>query len=150
MPFGLSNTGSTFQRVANNIFQDLITEGVILVYLDDILVHTQPWQQHIEVLLQVLEWIHTHNLQLQFRKCKRGSTSLKFLGYIISAVGIQMDPAKITCIVEFPQPNLVKKLQNFLGLINFWLRFIPHLATITAPMCQLLIKKTPFQWNEAH
>jgi hypothetical protein len=60
-----------------------------------------------------------------------------------------MDPTKITSIVEFPQPNLVKKLQSFLGLINFSLRFIPHLSMITAPMRQLLIKETPFQWNEA-
>ncbi|MCO5611534.1 hypothetical protein L7F22_065787 [Adiantum nelumboides] len=95
MPFGLSDAGSTFQRMANDKFQDLIQRGVVLVYLDDILVHTATWEQHMQILQEVLSRIQKFNLKLQFKKCRWGSTELKFLGFIISSEGIQMDPSKI-------------------------------------------------------
>ena len=149
MPFGLSDAGSTFQRMANTIFQDLINEGVVLVYLDDILIHTPDWQQHTLVLGEVLRRIQQYNLQLQWKKCQWGATSLKFLGFIISATGISMDPAKIKAITDYPTPANVKTLQSFLGLVNFSLRFIPQLATITQPLRMLLKKGTPFTWSTA-
>ncbi|MCO5574223.1 hypothetical protein L7F22_028005 [Adiantum nelumboides] len=80
MPFGLSDAGSTFQRMANSIFEDLIQKKVLLVYLDDILVHTKTWQEHLLVLHEVLSRIQKYNLQLQFKKCRWGATQLKFLG----------------------------------------------------------------------
>jgi hypothetical protein len=133
--------------MANSIFHDLIAQGVVLVYLEDILVHTASWQQHLLVLSQILQRIHEFNLQLQFRKCKWGCTQLKFLGFLISEAGIRMDPAKIIALTEFAPPTSVKTLQSFLGLINFSLRFIPNLAAINLP--QLLQKNTPFLWTTA-
>ena len=125
MPFGLSDAGSTFQRMANSLFQDLIIQGVIMVYLDEILIHTKTWQEHLQTVEQVLQRIQEHNLQLQFRKCKWGCIKLKFLGFIISADGIQMDPTKISTITNFPTPKTLKSFQSFLGLANFSVRFIP-------------------------
>ena len=98
MPFGLSDAGNTFQRMANTIFQDLIHKGVILVYLDDIIIHTTDWSQHIQVLQEVLLRIQKYSLQLQFKKCKWGATELRFLGFMISSKGIQLDPAKIRAL----------------------------------------------------
>ena len=109
--------------MANTIFQDLINEGVVLVYRDDILVHTSDWQWHTLVLGEVLRRIQKYNLQLQWKKCQWGVTSLKFLGFIISATGISMNPAKIKAITDYPTPTNVKTLQSFLGLVNFSLRF---------------------------
>ena len=149
MPFGLSDAGSTFQRMANSIFHDLIQEGVVLVYLDDILIHTPEWEQHIHILREVLHRIQKYNLQLQWKKCQWGAATLKFLGFIISATGISMDPAKIKAITNYPQPTNVKSLQSFLGLVNFSLRFVPQLATITQPLRLLLKKDTPFSWSKA-
>ena len=131
MPFGLSDAGSTFQRMANSIFHDLIQDGVVLVYLNDILIHTPKWEQHIHIMRVVLHRIQKYNLQLQWKKCQWGATTLKFLGFIISATGISMDPAKIKAITDYQQPANVKSLQSFLGLVNFSLRFVPQLATIT-------------------
>ena len=148
MPFGLSDAGSTFQRMANSIFHDLI-QGVVLVYLDDILIHTPKWEQHIHILREVLHRIQKYNLQLQWKKCQWGATTLKFLGFIISATGINMDPAKIKAITDYLQPANVKSLQSFLGLVNFSLRFVPQLATITQPLRLLLKKDTPFSWSKA-
>ena len=149
MPFGLSDVGSTFQRMANTIFQDLINEGVVLVYLDDILIHTSDWQWHTLVLGEVLRRIQKYNLQLQWKICQWGATSLKFLGFIISATGISMDPAKIKAITDYPIPANVKTLQSFLGLVNFSLQFVPQLATVTQPLRMLLKKGTQFIWSTA-
>ena len=129
--------------------QSFINEGVVLVYLDDILIHTPDWQQHTLVLGEVLRRIQQYNLQLQWKKCQWGATSLKFLGFIISATGISMDPAKIKAITDYPTPANVKTLQSFLGLVNFSLRFIPQLATVTQPLRMLLKKGTPFTWSTA-
>ena len=127
MSFGLSNAGSTFQRMTNTIFQDLINEVVVLVYLDPYF-----WlQRHTLVLGEVLRHIQKYNPQLQWKKCQWGATSLKFLGFIISATGICMDLAKIKAITDYPTLANVKTLQSFLGLVNFSLRFIPQLATVT-------------------
>ncbi|MCO5554420.1 hypothetical protein L7F22_007950 [Adiantum nelumboides] len=86
MPFGLSDAGSAFQRVANTIFQDLISKGEVLVYLDDIVIHTPTWERHLQVLKTILQRVQHFNLQLQLRKCKWGATKLKILGF-------QMDPS---------------------------------------------------------
>ena len=148
MPFGLSDAGSTFQRMANNIFQDLIFQGVVLVYLDDILIHTDSWPKHIQILREVLLRVQKYNLQLQFKKCKWGATTLRFLRFMISEKGIQLDPAKTRVVAEYPKPSNIKSLQSFLGLVNFSLRFVPHLATITNPLRKLLKKDQPYQWTE--
>ena len=148
MPFGLSDVGSTFQRMANNIFQDFITAGVVIVYLDDILIHTSTWQEHISLLQNVKQRIQDNNLQLQLKKCRWGCTKLKFLGYIISSTGIEMDPAKIQSITAFPQPTSVKAVQSFLGLVNFSLRFVPNLASITKPLRTLLNQGQKFSWTD--
>ena len=81
MPFGLSDACNTFQRMANSIFVDLIADDTMLIYLDDILIHTSTWPQHIQVLQSVLQRIRQHNLKLQWKKCIWGSTHVKFLGY---------------------------------------------------------------------
>ena len=149
MPFGLSDAGSTFQRMANSIFAALINKGVLLVYLDDILIHTATWEDHLQALAEVLACITKHNLQLQWKKCRWGSTSLRFLGFIISGDGIRMDPAKVAAINDYPRPTSVKSLQRFLGMITFSLRFIPNLALVTFPLRQLLKKGVSFSWDPA-
>ena len=135
--------------MANTIFQDLINEGVVLVYLDDILIHNPDWQQHTLVLGEVLRRIQKYNLQLQWKKCQWGVASLKFLGFIISATGISMDPAKIKAITDYPTPANVKTLQSFLGPVIFSLQFIPQVATVTQPLRILQKKGTQFTCSTA-
>ena len=147
MPFRLLDARSTFQRTGNSIFQDPIAKGVVLVYRDDILVHIESWTQHKQVLHLFLQIIQKFNLQLQVKKCHWGCTELRFLGYIISASGLQMDPEKINAITQFAQPSSVRSLQSFLGLVNFSLKFLPNLASVTYPLRQLLIKDTKFVWS---
>ena len=150
MAFGLSDAPSTFQRVVNVIFSDLIDKKVLVVYLDDILIHTQTWSEHIEVVAEVFRRLQTYNLKIQFKKCKWAKSSLKFLGFIISADGIKMDPAKVLAIDSFPKPMNVKQLQRFLGLLNFSGKFVDSLASIASPLYELFQKKKKFVWTEAH
>ena len=98
MPFRLLDARSTFQRTGNSIFQDPIAKGVVLVYRDDILVHIESWTQHKQVLHLFLQIIQKFNLQLQVKTFRWGCTELRFLGYIISACKVQVDPEKINSI----------------------------------------------------
>jgi hypothetical protein len=93
MSFGLSNVERTFERTTNTILSDLIDQNILDVYLDDILVRTQRWPQHMEILSEVLKQLKRYNLQ-QPHKCKCRNTLLKALGFIILVESIQIDPAK--------------------------------------------------------
>ena len=84
-----------------------------------------------------------HNLKLHWKKCRWGSTQLKFLGYIISIEGLQMDPKK----TDFPWPTTVKSLQRFLGMATFSFRIIPNMTTMTTPLRHLLQKGWKFEWK---
>ena len=147
MQFDLFDADNTFQRMTNSIFVGLINKGVLLVYLDDILIHTATWEDHLQTLAEVLACITKHNLQLQWKKCRWGSTSLRFLGFIISGDGIRMDPAKVAAITDYPRPTSIKTLQPFLGMITFSLRLIPNLALVKFPLRHLLKKGVSFVWD---
>ena len=149
MPFGLSDIGNTFERMANAIFDNLITLHVVIVYLDNILIHTITWVEHLQVFVEVLPCVQCYRLHLQWKKCHWVSMRLRFLGYVISSDGIQMDPEKTRAVQKFPHPTTIKQLQRFLGLLTFSLRFIPRLANLSAPLCVLLQKDAPFLWIEA-
>ena len=100
----------------------------------------------MEILCEVLKRLQQYNLQVKPHKCNWGSTQL-FLGFIISAEGIQMDPAKVVAITNYPPLRSTKSLQSFLGMANFALHFVPNLAAITDPLRHLLKKDIPFQWT---
>ena len=91
----------------------LICKGVLVVYHEDILIHTATSEDHLQTLAEVLARITKHNLQLQWKKCRWGSTSLRFLGFIISDDGIRMDPAKVAAITDYPRSTSIKTLQLF-------------------------------------
>ena len=147
MPFGLSDVPSTFPRMVNTIFNDLITHRVVIVNLDDIMICTSTWVQHLQVLQEVLTHVQLYRLQPQCKKCRWGSMRLRFLGYIISSKEIQMDPKKMEAVQKLPRPTTLKKLQCFLSLLMFFLRFLPRLADLLASLHTLLPKDTPFLWT---
>ena len=110
------------------IFEDLIIRRVVIIYLDDILIDTSTWAEHLQVLQEVLTCVQRYRLLLQWKKWRWGSMRLHFLEYIISFDGIQMDLEKTEAILKFPCPTIVKQLQRFLDLLTFSLHFIPRLA----------------------
>jgi hypothetical protein len=131
MYFGLTNSPATFQTMMNEIFQDLITEGVVSMYLNNILIFTNSHEEHRRITCLVLDRMREHKLYLRPEKCGFEKTKIKYLGVIISHNKVEMDPVKIAGVADWPTPSIKKEVQSFVGFVNFYRRFIPgfsHLA----------------------
>jgi hypothetical protein len=120
MYFGLTNSPATFQMMMNEIFQDLITEGVVSVYLDDILIFTNSLEDHYRITGLVLDHMHEHKLHLRPEKCEFEKTKIEYLGVIISHNKVEMDPVKIAGVADWPTPSNKKEVQSFIGFVNFY------------------------------
>jgi hypothetical protein len=119
MYFGLTNSLATFQTMMNEIFQDLITEGIVSVYLDDILIFTNTFEEHRQITRLVLDCMREHKVYLWLKKCELEKTRIEYLGIIISHNKVEMDPVKIAGVMDWPTPSNKKKVQSFVGFINF-------------------------------
>jgi hypothetical protein len=124
MFFGLTNSPLTFQTMMNDIFQDLIMEGVICVYLDNILIYTKSIAEHRHITCIVLKRLNEHKLYLRHNKCNFEKTTIEYLRLIISEGEIHMDPIKVAGVTEWPTPMMKREVQSFLGFANFYHRFI--------------------------
>ncbi|MGH3055287.1 MAG: reverse transcriptase family protein, partial [Gaiellaceae bacterium] len=120
MPFGLTNAPATFQTEMNKLLGHL---PFVAVYLDDILIHSKSEQEHEEHLHQVLEILREAQLIVKFKKCSFYKQELPFLGHIISAEGVKVDPAKTKVVDEWPAPQNTHQLQQFLGLSNYFRQY---------------------------
>ena len=148
MFFGLCNSPSTFQTMMNHIFQDLINEGKVVVYIDDILIFTKTMEEHQQIVKRVLELMQEHKLYLKPEKCKFHQTRVDFLGLIISENSVEMDPVKVEGVRKWPTPQKKKEVQSFLGFTNFYRRFIKDYAKIAKPL-HCLTGKKEWIWGTA-
>ena len=147
MPFGLANAPATFQNMMNEIFKDLIDMGVV-IYLDDILIYSENEDDHVALVKKVLARLQEHQLAIAPEKCEWHKSRVNFLGYIISAEGVEMDQAKIKAVLEWEAPKTVKEVQSFLGFANFYRRFIEGYSRLTRPLTDLTKKSEKFVWSE--
>ena len=115
MFFGLTNSPATFQTMMDGIFEDLISEGVVVVYLDDILIFTKTLEEHRNTVRRVMELLRQHNLSLKPEKCEFEKSSVEYLGVIVSHNSVKMDPVKVAGVAEWPTPSNRKEVQSFLG-----------------------------------
>jgi hypothetical protein len=120
MYFSLTNSPATFQTMMNEIFQDLITEGVVSMYLDDILIFTNSLEEHQRITCLVLDHMHKHKLYLGPEKCEFEKVRIEYLGIIISHNKVEMDPVKIAGVADWPMPSNKKEVQSFIGFVNFY------------------------------
>jgi hypothetical protein len=120
MYFSLTNSLATFQTMMNKIFQYLITEGVVSVYLDDILIFTNSLEEHRRITRLVLDRMREHKLYLQPEKCEFEKTRIEYLSVIISHNKVEMDPVKIAGVADWPTPSNKKEVQSFVGFVNFY------------------------------
>jgi hypothetical protein len=120
MYFGLTNSSATFQTMMNEIFQDLITEGIVSVYLDNILIFTNSIEEHCRITCLVLDRMCQHKLYLRPKKCEFEKTEIKYLIIIISHNKVEMDLVKIAGVADWPTPSNEKKVQSFVGFVNFY------------------------------
>lgn len=147
MFFGLTNSPATFQSMMNELFTELIDEGVVIVYMDDILIYTDSLEEHRKVVKRVLEVLETSKLYLKAEKCEFEKEKVEYLGLIISQGKIEMDPVKIEGVSKWPEPTHVKEVQSFLGFVNFYRRFIQDFSDIARPLHDLTRKECPWIWK---
>lgn len=146
MPFGLCGAPATFQRIMNYILTGL--QGIdCFVYLDDIVIYGNNLKDHNDKLVNVFTKIKEYNLKLNTEKCNFLCKEVVFLGHKCSENGALPDPSKVECVELYPVPKTLKQVQSFLGLTNYYRKFIPNFSDIVAPLTQLLRKGVKFQWS---
>jgi hypothetical protein len=130
MFFGLCNSPATFQAMMNDIFRDMLNEGWLIIYMDDILIYSNDPEEHRRRTLHILAKLRENDLFLKVEKCKFNVKEVGYLGLIISENKIAMDPTKLAGIHNWPAPTNVKGVRSFLGFGNFYRRFIRHFTEI--------------------
>ncbi|XP_057869133.2 uncharacterized mitochondrial protein AtMg00860-like [Cryptomeria japonica] len=149
MPFGLTNAPATFMQLMYEVFRDCLDKFVI-IYLDDILIFSKTWKENLQHLERVLCTLQQNSLYANFSKCSFGQTSISYLGYIIDAHGVQVDPVKVEVLFKWPTPSNITELRSFLGLANFYRKFILHYSDIATPLHQLKKTSVAFKWTKIH
>jgi hypothetical protein len=147
LPMGLTNAPSSFMRVMNKVFEKFLGDFV-LVYLDDILIMSKSPAEHIEHLRMVFEKLREYRLQAKLSKCKFLQEQIKYLGHLLSAQGVQPDPAKIQTLLDWAFPDSAVGMQQFLGLANYFRKFIPNYSRLAAPLYHLTKKSATFLKGE--
>ena len=135
MPFGLRNAAQSFQRFMDHVLCGLQHS---YAYIDDVLVASASLEEHQEHLRSVLERFKEHGIVVNPDKCEFGVSQLTFLGHLVDIQGICPLPDKVQTLVDYPLPTTRRKLREFLGLVNFYHRFLPNCACIVSPLNKLL------------
>lgn len=147
MPFGLTNAPATFQAYIQDTLHDIL-DVVCIVYLDDILIFSRTQEEHDRHCLMVLEQLRKGRLFANAEKCEFDKPEVEYLGYIIGAQGIKMNPKKLQTVMDWPVPLSVKDVQSFLGFSNFYRRFIKNYSRIALPLHNLTKKfPAPFHFS---
>ena len=148
MPFGLNNAASTFQRTMELALQGLqwIT---CLVYIDDIIVYAENFDQHISRVDEVLNRIKSAGLKLKPEKCNMLQTEVVFLGHVVSKDGVRPDPTNIAKVVQWPVPQNAKQVKQFVATGSYYRKFVKNFAKIVRPLTELTKKGKEFVWDEA-
>jgi hypothetical protein len=132
--------------VMNDVFKPFLDDFVI-VYLDDILVFSGTWDEHVRHANQVLDTLQREKLYVKLSKCEFGKTALVYLGHIVGGGQLKIDFSKIDVIVNWLEPKSVTEVRSFLGAFQYWRRFIPNFSFIAAPLHALTSVKKIFQWE---
>ena len=150
MAFGLCNAPATFQRLMNYILRDVLGKKA-LVYLDDVIIFSDTFEEHLADIRIVFDLIRSAGLRLKRTKCQFIKESVDYLGHVISRTGIAPDPAKIDKIANYKVPTSADEVRSFLGLAGYYRRFILNFGSIARPLTAKThkdVSKKPFTWTE--
>jgi len=148
MFFGMTNSPATFQAMINEILRDLINEGKVAAFIDDVLVGTETEEGHDEIVEKILRRLEGNNLYIKLEKCVWKARKIGFLGVVIGPNGIEMKKEKVEGVLSWPQPKNVKNVIKFLGLTNYYRRFIKDFARVARPMNMLTRKDEKWTWGD--
>lgn len=146
MPFGLCNAPATFQRLMDTVLMGLNFD-ICLAYLDDIIVYSRDLSSHMDRLEKLFQRLREANLKLKPSKCSILQKRVAFLGYCVSGNGIATDPTKIEAVRDWPTPSNLRQCRSFVGLCQYYRRFVPNFSAIAAPLHALTKKGAPFVWS---
>ena len=146
LSFGLTSAPATFQAVMNDIFRPYIGKFG-LVYLNDILVFSKSPEEHAEHLRLVLQHLREHELYAKRAKCAFNQPELEFMGHVVGSEGIKVDPKKTAVVRDWAVPQNLSELRSFLGLTNYFRRFVQGYANLVGSLTNLLRKDAPFVWS---
>ena len=145
MPFGLTNASATFQRMMGNVLKGI--KGC-LVFIDDIIIFSEKWEEHPLLLKEVFSRIRAAGLKVKREKCQFVQESVKFLGHIVSARGTEPDPSKIEAVRDFATPSSLTEVRAFIGMASYYRRFIKNFADIAMPLHDMTKGSQPeFNWT---
>ena len=144
LPFGVASAPAVFQRAMDTVLQGI---PFVICYLDDILVTGRLDEEHRKNLEEVLSRLQRHGIRLKKEKCRFFSKSVEYLGHVINAEGVHTSPTKVKAIIEAPPPRNLQELRSFLGLINYYAKFIPNLSSSLHPLHALLKVGQSWKWT---
>ena len=147
MFFGMTNSPATFQVIMNEILRDMINEGKVAAFVDDVLVGTEMEEEYDEIVEEVLRRLEENNLYVKPEKCVWKVKKIGFLGVVIEPSGIEMEKEKIDGVLSWPEPRNIKDVRKFLGLANYYMRFIKDFARVARPMNMLTRKNVKWRWK---
>jgi len=147
MPFGLKNATSTFTRIMSSVFKEMGNK-FLKVFVDDLNIHSENWEDHLRHLSAVLSRLREVNLKLNPSKCCFATKSIVFLGHVVSKEGTKPDPGKIDAVLRFPEPKTVTNVRSFLGLTRYYRKYIREYSRLASPLFELTKKDMSFVWNQ--
>ena len=147
MCFGLINSPATFQRFMNDSFCDMIIEGWLVMYMNNLLIYFPDVTLHEERTKRVLQHMTKLDLHQKLKKCKFATDEVEYLGMIVKPGQLAMDPIKLDGIASWPTPTKIKDVCSFLGFANFYHQFIPDYSNITHPLINLTKKNLTWDWS---
>ena len=140
MFFGLTNSLATFQAMINELLRDLINTGKVATFIDNVIVGIETEEEYDKLVVEVIRRLEANDLYVKLEKCKWKVREVGFLGVVIGPEGIKIEKEKVRGVLEWPTPKYVKDIQKFLGLVNYYRRFIQDFASIARPLHDIVKK----------
>ncbi|KAL2621099.1 hypothetical protein R1flu_001304 [Riccia fluitans] len=147
MPFGLCNTPSMFMTLMNAIFREEVDQFVI-ISIDNILIYSRTWRKHLEHIKMVLEKLRANKLYANEGKSEFGLTQINFLGHIVNTEGISPDMQKVGAIVKWEPPMMIEGVRSFIGLAQWYCKYIKGFSRIVKPLIDWTAKGTKICWTQ--
>ncbi|MBW0508683.1 hypothetical protein O181_048398 [Austropuccinia psidii MF-1] len=144
MPFGLKNAPAHFQRMMETIFQEEMVEGWMVVYIDDILIYSETWEDHVQYIDRVLSKCTPNNLKISLKKCNFGQELLALL-HKVSGLSLAIDQHKVAAVLQKPVPKNITEMKSLLGFASYYRNHIKTLSHITSSLYKLCSKDVVFE-----
>ena len=148
MPFGLTNAPAAFMGLMNRVFQPYLDQFVV-IFVDDILIYSQSEVEHEYHLRIILQLLRDHQLYAKFSKCEFWLAEVGFLGQVVSASGVSVDPGKVEAVMSWERPKSFFEIRSFLGLAGYYRRFIEDFSQLAVPMTRLTRNEVKFVWDDS-